>query len=168
MTTISAEIRINASKARVWEILSDLGAVARFHPFVPKSYHDTSVKTGVGASRVCEFSPTMAVRETALDWREGESYILKVEFVRGQTPPVSDLQGHISVKEVTGGSLARIEMRYQPKFGPIGWLMDQLMIKPQYQKMLPGIVAGLKHYAETGEEVDLGVLKRIQLAVVPG
>jgi hypothetical protein len=110
----------------------------------------------------------MAVKETALDWRDGESYVLKVEFVKGPTPPVRDLQGHISVKEVAGGSLARFEMRYQPKFGPIGWLMDQLMIKPQYEKMLAGIVAGLKHHAETGEEVDLSVLKRIQLAVVPG
>lgn len=169
MTYVSAEIRIAAPKARVWDILANLGEVARFHPFVSKSYyHPTSARTGVGASRVCEFGPAMSVRETAVDWREGQSYVLGIEVVKGQKPPIRDFQGHLSVHEIPGGTLARIEMRYEPRFGPIGWLMDRLMIRPQYEKMLPGIMAGLKHHVETGEDVDPGVLKSIDQTALAG
>jgi len=169
MTTVSAEIQIAAPKARVWAILADLGDVVSFHPFVTKSYYQpTSTRTGVGASRVCEFGPALSVRETAMDWREGQSYILGIDVVKGPKPPIEGFQGHLSVQDIPGGTLARIEMRYEPKYGPLGWLMDRLMIRPQYARMLPGIMAGLKHYVETGEQVDLGVLKRINSPMAPG
>ncbi len=166
MTTVSAEIHINAPKKRVWEIVADLGAVSNFHPFVPKSYYDSVSKSDIGASRVCELNPNMALKETVLSWHDGESYVLEVEFVKGQKPPVNDLQARLSVKEINGGTLVTLQMSYQPRFGPIGWLIDQMMIKPQYKKMLPSIVDGLKHYAETKEVVDLNVLKRIKLQAV--
>lgn len=40
------------------------------------------------------------------------------------------------------------------KFGPVGALMDQAMVKPQFAKSFEGILAGLKHHCETGEMVD--------------
>lgn len=169
MTSIAAETRIAAPKEKVWEILANLGDVARFHPFVTRSYyHAGSRLEGVGASRVCEFGPDMAVRETAREWRQGESYILGIEVLKGMKPPIRDFQGHLSVREAAGGCVARIEMRYEPTLGPLGWIMDRLMIRPRYAKMLPGIAAGLKHYAETGETMDVGVLKRISRSMAIG
>ena len=40
------------------------------------------------------------------------------------------------------------------KFGPVGALMDQAMVKPQFTKSWESVLAGLKHHCETGETVD--------------
>ncbi len=37
MTKISSEIRIDAAKEKVWDIIADLGGVQNFHPGVKKS-----------------------------------------------------------------------------------------------------------------------------------
>ena len=50
MTHISSEIRINASKQQVWNILADLGAIVNFHPFILKSYYTSEQKEGVEAA----------------------------------------------------------------------------------------------------------------------
>ena len=42
---------------------------------------------------------------------------------------------------------------YKLKFGPIGTLMDILFAKRQVQQGFDGMMAGLKHFVETGEEV---------------
>ena len=82
----------------------------------------------------------------------------------GPTPPIQNFLASIAVQRDGAGTLATITAQYQPKLGPLGRLLDQLMIRPQYEKMLPNILAGLKHYAETGEVVDGSFLKRLQVA----
>jgi hypothetical protein len=166
MTTVSATIHIDALTERVWEVVADLGAVATFHPYVTHSYYSSQPKAGPGARRVCELGPKMAVEETVVDWRAGQSYTLSVAFVKGQTPPIRDFQATVAVQPDGVGTQASIVAAYQPKFGLFGWLLDRLMIKRQYSTMLPNVLAGLKHYAETGEVVDGSFLKRSQIAGV--
>ena len=55
-----------------------------------------------------------------------------------------------------------ITFDYAMKFGPIGALMDAVMVRPQFRKALPDALLGLKHYAETGEKVDEKVIKRVK------
>lgn len=162
MTVIRYEIEVDAPHNRVWELMADLGGIHKFHPFVPTSYYVTDQLTGVGASRVCEFDANMAVEETVTHWQEGQTMTLQIDFIKGMKPPINNLRGIVSVKPSgTNQSLAALEMRYDPKFGPIGSLMDKMMIRRQYAKMIPGILKGLKHHAETGEDVDLRVLTKL-------
>jgi uncharacterized protein YndB with AHSA1/START domain len=53
MTTVSATIRIDAPRERVWEIVADLGTVATFHPYVTHSYYSSEAKAGPGARAGC-------------------------------------------------------------------------------------------------------------------
>jgi hypothetical protein len=86
--------------------------------------------------------------------------------VKGQTPPIRDFQATVAVQPDGTRTRVSIVAIYQPKYGLFGWLLDQLMIKRQYSTMLPNVLAGLKHYAETGEVVDSSFLKRPQIAGV--
>ena len=56
-----------------------------------------------------------------------------------------------------------MQFEYGMKFGFVGALMDRLMVKKQFSKAIPGILAGLKHYAETGEQVDRSIRLNMQL-----
>ncbi len=161
MTTITQEIRINAPKEHVWAILADLGAVQRFHPGVKKSYYSTTQKEGVGASRVCELLPMGEVVETASAWQEGE--YMKIDIVEGKKmPPFKQANGSYRLREENGQTVVKLALNYGLKFGPIGRLMDAVMVRSQFKKVVPNMLAGLKHYAETGEEANPTVLKAVR------
>ena len=49
MTTFKKQITINSSQQKVWNIISDLGAIQKFHPGVSKSYYTTDKTRGFGA-----------------------------------------------------------------------------------------------------------------------
>ncbi len=69
MTKSSSEIRIDAPKEKVWEIIADLGGVRNFHPGVKKSYYTSDNSKGLRASRICEFLPGGSVEESATEWQ---------------------------------------------------------------------------------------------------
>ncbi|MGF1506871.1 MAG: hypothetical protein ACFB51_17330 [Anaerolineae bacterium] len=71
----------------------------------------------------------------------------------------------LTVRPEKGGTRVGMRMTYKPRLGPVGALMDRVMIRPRYEKMLPTIMVGLKHYIEQGEPVDGRLLKQLQQAV---
>jgi ligand-binding SRPBCC domain-containing protein len=160
MTTFTSQVRINAPKDKVWSVLADLGGIQRYNPAVSKSYYNTEETDGVGAGRVCELLPMGEVKETASQWKDGESYTLDVTPVKAM-PPMKDVQAEFSVRADDDGTVVNLEMNYNMKFGPIGALMDAIMVKPQFSSVAPNILKGLKHFVETGEEVTPQVIKQI-------
>ena len=142
MTTLNHEIYINAPKSQVWDVIANLGGVVKFHPLVTNSYYVTDDKQGIGAARVCELGPDTFVNETAIAWNEGESYTLDVQFTKGQKPPVNSLQGTVSVRGQGTGTVAEMTLEYDPKFGPLGKIMDMMVLRPQFNKLLPSVLKG--------------------------
>ena len=166
MTTIQREVRINARQASVWDVLADLGAIVNFHPFVINSFYTSDTPHGEGASRVCEFGDGLAIEETAVEWHEGESYTLRIGFLRGRTPPIHNNHAYFALRTEGRETVATLQLSYEPKFSVLGMALDKLMIQRQFGKTVAGILDGLKHHAETGETVDVKVLKRIQAAPI--
>ena len=41
-------------------------------------------------------------------------------------------------------------MEYELKFGPVGKVMDAIMVRKKWDAGIKGFFAGLKHYVETG------------------
>lgn len=167
MTRIYEEVQLDIPKERAWEIIADLGGVVNFHPFVTNSYYTTDKLEGEGAARICEFGPKQSISERAIEWNDGENFTLDISFVKGPKPPVNYVHGTIGVRESDKGSIVYLEIKYQTKFGPIGAIMDRMMLHPQYVKLVNGVMKGLRHYTDSGEIVNLDVLKRISLAASP-
>ena len=154
MTTIAREIWIDAPKNEVWAALADFGNIYRFNPAVPVSYLTGDKTSGPGAERHCDLNMQGAsLDERIVGWQEGEKMVIEI-YGGEKLPPWKKATAHFSVRELKGGTLARAEFEYGMKFGPIGALMDRFMIRPQFGKAFGGILAGLKHYLETGEEVS--------------
>lgn len=168
MARLSNSIQIDAPKAQVWSILADLGGIYKFHPAVKKSYYTTDAKEGVDAGRICEFHNGLKIDETALAWDNGHSMTIGIEFLAGPKPPfLSNFSGTMIVSEApNGGTIVRMELDWDTHAGPLGWGVSNFMAAPQFGKMVPAILQGLKHHAETGEIVEGAVAKQVrQLAV---
>ena len=161
MSTIQISEYIDASPEKVWKLWADLGGIGTFHPHVTNAYYISDQKEGVGAARVCEFRQGFAVEEQAVKWDDGKSLTLHINFIKGTKPPIDNIVAHVGVDAEGSGSRAWMKMSYDPKFGPVGAIMDKVMIRRQYEKLLPSILTGMKHFAETGEAVDWNVYQRI-------
>ena len=166
MTSVTSEIRINAPKEKVWNIIADLGAVQNFHPGVRQSYYSSENKNGLGASRVCELLPAGKIEERATEWKEGEGFVLEVEPIE-KAPPFKKAFGRMVLKEDGDQTLVTLTFEYTLKFGPVGSLMDAFMVRPQFKKIVPNVLAGLKHFTDTGEEITPEVLRKVRLAAAP-
>ncbi len=127
MNTISEEIRIDAPKSQVWDILNDLAGVQNFSPDVRESYYVSEQKEGIDAARFCEFHNDMAVEEKVIDWEDGKSLTLSIDFISGMTPPLKNVAGKLSVREDASHTIMTMQLTYDTKLGMIGKAMNQVM-----------------------------------------
>jgi hypothetical protein len=145
MTTIRHEVRANCAPDRVWALLSDLEAVARYNPGVRTAAIEGAQRTGVGAQRACELRPSGRVVERVTVWEEARALGLEVaesdwpiHFMRW----VTRLEGHGETTLITQ------DLEYEVKFGPLGWLLDALVMKKKLRKALDEVFAELVRQAE--------------------
>ena len=157
MTTLSAKVRIDAPRDVVWDALADFGGTWKYNPNVTTSRSLSEANSGVGAERHCDLTFAGAtVQERILEWDDGEGYALEI-YDGDKLPPIKNIIARLSVSEENGHTVAEGTMSYDTKFGPIGWIMDRLMVRTQFGRAWQGIFAGLKHHAETGDLVEKGV-----------
>ena len=151
MTTLSSEIRIDAPKENVWRILADFGAVQNFAANVSRSYYTSDTKEGFGVTRHCDLqNPSGYVEERVTEWREGDGYTFDIYE---SNAPLKRAAIDISLKRNGARTMVTATLDYQLKFGPIGSLLDLLIVRQQFRKGISSPLAGLKHHVETGELV---------------
>ncbi len=148
MTRILNEITIDASKEEVWKVISDLGAIQSYHPLVKKSYYSTEQKEGVGAARVCEFGGGRSVEERAVQWYQNEGITLELGNGK-KMPPFRKAFGRMSLEGIGDKTRVILAFEYSVKFGFLGSVMDRFMIRPQFEKVIPRVLLGLKQQLET-------------------
>lgn len=165
MTTITRKIWVDAPKDKVWAALADFGGVYKFNPNVPTSFSTSDENEGVGATRHCDLAiPGASLEERIINWKEGESYTIEIYEGKMQ-PPMKFAYGTLGVEEEAGGTIVTGTMEYEMKYGVLGFLMNQMMLKSQLIKAWERVFAGLKYYVETGEEVDKSVRVNVSAVV---
>ncbi len=162
-TVISGSIKINSPKDNVWEIISDLGGIQNYHPLVNKSYNLTNQTEGVGAGRICEFKNGGVLREESVEWQEGDFVNLKVIPVK-RMPPFKSAFAKMAVEEIDNKTIASLTIEYDLKYGLLGKVMNKLMVKSQFEKVLPKILSGLKRYSEAEKTESVHLLNLTESA----
>src|SRR5437764_1014105 len=147
MTVLENSIRIDAPPERVWSVLASLDALDRYDPGVAKSEIVTPLREGPGSARRCELKPGGWFKEKVTDWNPNTS--LSFELFEC-TLPVRRLKHSYTLSPDGPGTVVRQRMEYELKFGPLGNLMDALMVRKRWDAGIKGFFAGLKHYVEAG------------------
>ncbi len=153
---VTSSTNIDAPADKVWSTLADLGSIYKWNPGVEKSHSTSDATQGEGATRHCDLDDKNHLEERAFDWREGEGF--KIDVVESTLPLESNI---VSFQIAPTGDAApdgagtrvSVTADYKLKFGPIGALMDLIFAKRQFQQAFDDMMAGLKHYVETGEEI---------------
>lgn len=157
MSKVQASVHIDAPTEEVWPVLADFGQIADFNPSVKESYLTAEQPSGTGATRHCALTVAGAsIEERIVAWHDGESYTVEIYDAK-RVPVISNMHATLSVVDDGDGTRVTMVMDYDTKYGPLGSLLDRVGIRAQNTKAVTLLLAGLKHYVETGEKVDSGV-----------
>ena len=129
----------------MWATLADLTAVQANSPTVKLSRIEGNQKVGVGAQRLCELLPKGIVVERVTHWEPGQS--IGLEITKSDWPIVF-MNWVTSVSPEGTGTLVTQTMNYRVKFGPVGALLDAVIMRRKLDASITGVFESLKKYVE--------------------
>jgi ligand-binding SRPBCC domain-containing protein len=147
MTVLENSIRIEAPPDRVWDVLASLDALDKYDPGVSKAEIISASTDGIGAARRCDLAPGGWFKERVASWVPHET--LSFELFECSLP-VRRLKHSYRLTPDGNATLVHQRMEYELKLGPIGLLMDVLMVRKKWDAGIKGFFAGLKRYIESG------------------
>jgi len=145
MATLRHDIRANCSPKAVWALLSDLEAVQRYNPTVRSATIEGKQRIGVGAMRACELLPKGRVVERVTTWEDGRAVGLEVAE---SDWPIHFMRWVTRIEADGDGTRITQDLEYEVKFGPVGWLLDRLVMKRKLTATLDDVFAALVRHAE--------------------
>ncbi len=133
---------INANSASVWDVLSRYMHIDEFSPGITSVDALTNGKDGVGSKRRNHFPNGTSLVEEVTAWEDGHKYRVKLSEM--DALPLKEAQSEISIKPMGGDKTHVVwTFEYRMKYGPLGWLMGQTMLKMVMGKALDANLKGL-------------------------
>lgn len=143
--TLSHELDAKCASERLWEILADLTAVAGYNPSVKTARIRGGRSRGLGAERECDLLPSGKVVERVVVWEDGRS--LGLEVVESDWP-IASMRWVTRVEPRGSGCRLTQRLEYKPKFGPLGWLLNKLVMQRKIAQNVDAALKGLIREAE--------------------
>ena len=156
MSKFTKQVKINAPRYKVWEVLADIGGIYKWNPGVSHSYSTSEENSGEGATRHCDLQTPGGkslgyLEERTVDWREGKGY--KIDIYDSNLPLKSNVV-EFAVKADDDVTIVSVSPEYAIKFGLLGALINRLFLQRKLQQAMEVLFAGLNYHVETGEIVD--------------
>lgn len=150
MTTFTTSTTIDAPRDRVWAALADIGSISVWNPGVLDSRTTSEEATGLGASRHCDLGGRNYLDEQVVRFEDGEAITMRIV---DSNLPFEHADIHFTLDSNGAGTRVTVAPEYRLKFGPIGRLMDRLVVRRTYEKGMKSLLRGLKRHLESGEAV---------------
>jgi len=151
MHSITVKREMNNDVETVWKVLDDYSSVYKYNPGVETSEVLGEKKTGLGARRVCNFYDGSSLKETIIKYVPNQGYSFELS---DYSLPLKRATAHLQLEPLSENkSLLSVTLEIEPKFGPIGWLMAKLLMRPSLTKALKGLTKGLDDYMTSGQLV---------------
>lgn len=146
MTTLHHEILINAPVEKVYATLSDLTSVRHYNPLVNTVEIISSNPAGVGSARHCVFKDGKFAKERVTASVPNQS--ISFDLYEHQWP-LSYMRWTNRLQAEGGQTRLSADTEYAPGLGVLGKLMDALMMKRQFSKIVEQSLAQMKVYIES-------------------
>ena len=147
--TISREIDHPVESA--WNAINDYENFHRMSGGVESIDLIDGPATGLGAQRVCHLYDGSKLVENISDYKEGE--LVEIDLLESPFP-LKELKLRMSVESIDDSrTKISLDTLFQPKYGPIGWLMGNLMMKPLFKRRLKGLLKGIDDHLTTGRVI---------------
>lgn len=146
MTTLHHEILINAPVEKVYATLNDLTSVRHYNPLVNTVAIISPNATGVGSARHCVFKDGKFAKERVTACVPNQS--ISFDLFEHQWPLAYMRWTNRLQAEGTQTRLIA-DTDYAPSMGLLGKLMDMLMMKRQFGKIIEQSLVQMKRHIES-------------------
>lgn len=147
MTTLHHDVIANCPPERVWALLADLEAVQHYNPTVRAASIEGPRRTGIGATRSCDLVPKGRVVERVTHWEDGRAVGLEITESEW---PIHFMRWVTRIEPHGNGTRITQDLEYKVKFGPLGWLLDRLVMKRKLATTLDTVFEALVKKSEVG------------------
>lgn len=141
---------IQGPKDEVWDLLSDVTTIVDYHPQVESVDLISSNKTGLGATRVCNFYDGTSIKETVSEFDDKHMLLELSDF----SVPMKVFQAEFVAKSLgTNKTEISFILHYQVKYGPVGHLLGVTLVKMKMKALIKQVLASLDERVQTGQPV---------------
>ena len=145
MRTLIQSTKIIARPETVWAALADFGDVAAWAPYMRVSHLLGTQASGVGTRRAMQHELGFRFEEEVTAWREGEGY----DFDVHRAPwPMKNVKETWNMAVEGNGVRVTARVDYEMELGPMGTLLDALLVRFVVMREMRSGVRGLKAYVE--------------------
>ena len=145
MTTIKHDLRASCPPGPLWDLLSDIQAVATYNPGIAAARLRSAKAEGVGAERECDLVPKGKVVERVIHWEDGRA--VGLEIVESDWP-ITFMRWVTRIDLAGGGARVTQKLEYKVKFGPLGMLLDALIMRRNIERAVTAALEGMIRRAE--------------------
>lgn len=144
---------IDAAPEAVWAVLGNFMHIDEFAPLITSVDALTDGEDGVGSKRRNHFDNGTSLVEEVTVWKANHSFV--VELSEMAAMPLHEASSEVSVEPLSGGrSTVKWTMDYRVKYGPLGWLLGQTMMKMMMGKILDGNLKGLANRIRSNQYTE--------------
>ncbi len=148
MGEFAESIVISAPIEQVWGSLADIGSIYLWNPGVKASHQTTNGEVGVGSCRHCNLGGKNFLDEEVVTFDPPRQITFRIT---NSNMPFQSADIRFTLKQKkTEETSVTVSPIYQLKYGPIGKLLDAVMVRNQYQKGMGELLQGLKNHVEGG------------------
>ncbi len=144
-TSITQHVEIAASPAQVWAVLADLERLAEYDPVVTRAVVVGDRHDGIGARRRCDARQGRYFVEDVTVWEPASR--LQFRIVECNLPTAA-LTHSYALAPIGDGTRVTETMEYTMKFGPLGALLDVIVVRRTTTQGIAGFLAGLQRTVE--------------------
>ncbi|MEZ5668680.1 MAG: SRPBCC family protein [Alphaproteobacteria bacterium] len=145
MSTIRHALEAACPPPRLWALLADLEAVGRYNPAVRSVRLRGGRAAGIGAERECTLAPRGRVVERVTVWEDGRALGLEVAE---SDWPLRHMRWVTRIEPAAAGARLSQVLDYRLRFGPVGWLLDRLLVRRRIAAAVEASLRGLIALAE--------------------
>ena len=145
MGAFTRSIRIGRPIDEVWSVLADIGSIADWNPGVIASRTTSGQVEGEGARRFCDLGRRMHLDEVVTEWLPPQRITFSIV---GTNLPFARADICFTLVEVDDGTEVAVSSDYSLRFGPVGRIMDAVMVRRTYARGMEGLLAGLQRHLE--------------------
>lgn len=134
--------QIDATPDAVWAVLGRFMHIDEFAPQIETVDALTTGEDGLGSKRRNHFANSTSVVEEIVDWKLGEGFTVKLSDMAAM--PLHEASSQVRIRQMGQQSKVSWTFDYRVKYGLLGWLMGQTMMKMMMGKIIDGNLKGLE------------------------
>lgn len=135
---------IDAAPEAIWAALADYMNVDNFCPGISRVEALTHDENGLGSRRRNHFPNGSSLVEEAIAWDVGKKLVVRLTEMEGI--PLKTATGDIAVQAHGGKTKVVWGITFTPKYGPLGWVMGQTLLKMGMGGVITSNLKGLEAY----------------------